>query len=49
MSSNGTQLRHNAFVYESQDEYLGRAVPFLKEGIEAGEGALVAHTRGGSR
>ncbi len=36
MSSDGTALRHNALVYESKDEYLARAVPFLKAGIEAG-------------
>src|SRR5438445_4337212 len=47
MSSDGTALRHNALVYESKDEYLARAVPFLKAGIEAGEGAVVAHTRPG--
>jgi anti-sigma regulatory factor (Ser/Thr protein kinase) len=47
MSSDGTALRHNALVYESQDEYLARAVPFLKAGIEAGEGAVVAHTKPG--
>jgi anti-sigma regulatory factor (Ser/Thr protein kinase) len=40
-------LRHNALVYDSQDEYLARAVPFLKEGIESGEGAVVAHTKPG--
>jgi anti-sigma regulatory factor (Ser/Thr protein kinase) len=42
-----TALRHNALVYSSEDEYLGVAVPFLKEGLEAGEGAIVAHTRPG--
>jgi anti-sigma regulatory factor (Ser/Thr protein kinase) len=47
MSSNRTGLRHSALVYASQDEYLACAVPFLKEGIEAGEGAIVAHTRPG--
>jgi anti-sigma regulatory factor (Ser/Thr protein kinase) len=47
MSSDGTALRHNALVYESKDEYLARAVPFLKAGIEAGEGAIVAHTKPG--
>jgi anti-sigma regulatory factor (Ser/Thr protein kinase) len=47
MPSNGTALRHNALVYESQDEYLARAVPFLTKGIEAGEGAIVAHTKPG--
>src|SRR6187200_1169781 len=47
MSSDGTGLRHNALVYESKDEYLARAVPFLKAGIGAGEGAVVAHTKPG--
>jgi anti-sigma regulatory factor (Ser/Thr protein kinase) len=47
MRSDGRGLRHHALVYESQDEYLARAVPFLKEGIEAGEGAAVAHTKPG--
>ena len=47
MSSDCTTLRHNALVYESTDEYLARAVPFLKAGIEAGEGAVVAHTKPG--
>src|SRR3954447_9156849 len=47
MSSDGTALRHNALVYESKDEYLARAVPFLKAGIELGEGAVVAHTKPG--
>src|SRR5947209_7230712 len=47
MSSDGTALRHNALVYESKDEYLARALPFLKAGIEAGEGAVVAHTKPG--
>ncbi len=47
MSSDHTSLRHNALVYESTDEYLRRAVPFLKDGIEAGEGAIVAHTKPG--
>src|SRR6185437_963985 len=47
MSSDATALRHNALVYESADDYLARAVPFLKAGIEAGEGAVVAHTRPG--
>jgi anti-sigma regulatory factor (Ser/Thr protein kinase) len=47
MSSDGTTLRHNALVYESAGEYLAHAVPFLKAGIEAGEGAVVAHTKPG--
>ena len=47
MSSDGAALRHNAFVYESDDQYVGRAVPFLREGLQAGEGAVVAHTKSG--
>src|ERR687885_10431 len=47
MTPDGTALRHNAFVYESHDQYLARAVPFLRQGLEAGEGAIVAHTKPG--
>jgi anti-sigma regulatory factor (Ser/Thr protein kinase) len=47
MPPDGTALRHNALVYRSVDEYLTRAVPFLRDGLEAGEGAIVAHTRRG--
>lgn len=47
MRADSTALRHNALVYESQDDYLACAVPFLQEGIEAGEGAVVAHTKPG--
>jgi len=47
MTANGTALRHNALVYASQDEYLARSLPFLREGIDAGEGAIVGHTRPG--
>ncbi len=47
MSPDATALRHNALVYESMDEYVARAVPFLKAGIEAGDGAIVAHTKAG--
>jgi anti-sigma regulatory factor (Ser/Thr protein kinase) len=42
-----TSFRHTALLYESTDEYLATAVPFLTEGIEAGERAVVAHTRSG--
>jgi anti-sigma regulatory factor (Ser/Thr protein kinase) len=38
-------LRHNAFVYESDDEYVARSAAFLKDGLEAGEAALVGNTR----
>jgi anti-sigma regulatory factor (Ser/Thr protein kinase) len=47
MTCDDTSLRHGALVYESQDEYVAFAVPFLKEGLEAGEGAIVAHTKEG--
>jgi anti-sigma regulatory factor (Ser/Thr protein kinase) len=47
MPTNGAALRHNAFVYASEDEYRLHSVAFLREGLEAGEGAIVAHTRPG--
>jgi anti-sigma regulatory factor (Ser/Thr protein kinase) len=47
MTTHSEHLRHNALVYESRDEYVARAVPFLREGLEAGEGAIVANTRPG--
>jgi anti-sigma regulatory factor (Ser/Thr protein kinase) len=47
MSLGSERLRHGALVYESQDEYLAHAVPFLREAIEAGDGAVVAHTKPG--
>jgi anti-sigma regulatory factor (Ser/Thr protein kinase) len=47
MTSNVGELRHNAFVYSSLDEYVARSVAFLREGLEAGDGAIVAHTRPG--
>jgi anti-sigma regulatory factor (Ser/Thr protein kinase) len=40
-------LRHDAFVYESDDEYVARSVSFLREGLEAGEGVMVANARAG--
>ncbi|HEY2436797.1 MAG TPA: MEDS domain-containing protein, partial [Solirubrobacteraceae bacterium] len=42
------QLRHHAFVYESDAEYLVRSVGFLKEGLESGEACLVGNTRDGN-
>ena len=41
------QLRHGAFAYDGYDEYVGHSLAFLKEGLEAGEGCVVAHTRDG--
>jgi anti-sigma regulatory factor (Ser/Thr protein kinase) len=47
MRSGRPALRHNALVYDTDDEYVSRAVPFLRDGLEAGQGAVVAHTRPG--
>src|SRR5919109_918995 len=41
------KLRHSALVYEGDDEYVARSLAFLNEGLEAGEGCIVAHTRDG--
>jgi anti-sigma regulatory factor (Ser/Thr protein kinase) len=38
-------LRHDAFVYESDDEYVARSVAFLRDGLEADEACIVANTR----
>jgi len=40
-------LRHHAFVYDTEEEYLAVAVAFLEEGLSGGEGAVVANTRPG--
>ena len=45
MSSENATLRHSAFVYEADDEYVARSVAFLKDGLEAGEGCIFAQTR----
>jgi anti-sigma regulatory factor (Ser/Thr protein kinase) len=45
--NSGSALRHNAFVYESDDEYVARAVAFLRDGLDAGEGAIIGKTRPG--
>jgi anti-sigma regulatory factor (Ser/Thr protein kinase) len=45
--TSGEALRHNAFVYESDDEYVARSVAFLKDGLEAGEACMVGNTRDG--
>jgi hypothetical protein len=34
-------------VYDSRDEYVVRSVAFLRDGLSAGEGAVVANTRPG--
>lgn len=40
-------MRHSALVYESQEDYVSRAVGFLREGLAVGEGAVVGNTRSG--
>ena len=39
------RFSHTAFVYETDQEYVGAAVEFLRAGLEAGEGALIASPR----
>jgi anti-sigma regulatory factor (Ser/Thr protein kinase) len=45
--SSEAALRHNAFLYDSADEYVARSVAFLKEGLDAGEACTVGNTRDG--
>jgi anti-sigma regulatory factor (Ser/Thr protein kinase) len=45
MSSENVSLRHGAFVYEAEDEYVERSVAFIRDGLDAGEGCIVAHAR----
>jgi anti-sigma regulatory factor (Ser/Thr protein kinase) len=45
--SSAARLRHHAFVYGSDEEYVARSVAFLKEGLDAGEAAIAANTRDG--
>ncbi len=40
-----TGFHHEAFFYADADEFLAGAVPFLRDGLEAGEAAMVAVTR----
>jgi anti-sigma regulatory factor (Ser/Thr protein kinase) len=47
MTADGAALRHSALVYASPEEFLAHTVAFLREGIAAGEGAIVGHTRPG--
>ncbi|MCU1428486.1 MAG: sensor histidine kinase [Actinomycetia bacterium] len=46
MSAEGA-LRHDAFVYETRDEYVDRTIAFLMEGLDAGEAAIVGDSREG--
>src|SRR5262245_32943817 len=36
-----TQFRHEALFYEGEDELVSAALPFLREGVDRGEPALV--------
>jgi anti-sigma regulatory factor (Ser/Thr protein kinase) len=47
MRPEATVLRHNAFVYDTEAEYLATAVAFLQEGLRLGQGAVVANERNG--
>jgi anti-sigma regulatory factor (Ser/Thr protein kinase) len=38
-------LRHNAFVYDSDDEFVGRMAPFLEAGFEEGASTLAVTSR----
>jgi anti-sigma regulatory factor (Ser/Thr protein kinase) len=38
-----TALRHNAFVYEGDDQYVESSVGFLRQGLADGEGIVVAN------
>jgi anti-sigma regulatory factor (Ser/Thr protein kinase) len=38
-------LRHDAFVYESDDVFAARMVPFLTDGLEAGDASVAVTTR----
>jgi anti-sigma regulatory factor (Ser/Thr protein kinase) len=41
-----SEFRHTGFVYSSDAQYVAAAVDFLRSGLEAGQGALVAAPRG---
>ena len=45
MRSEPAPLRHSAHVYDDVDEYVSRSVAFLKDGLAASEGCIVAQTR----
>src|SRR3954453_16463449 len=42
-------FQHQALIYEGADEYLAGTIPFLRDGLEAGEPSLVAVRRGRAR
>ncbi|MBO0689573.1 MAG: MEDS domain-containing protein [Candidatus Dormibacteraeota bacterium] len=41
-SGGGGGFRHEAFLYESREEFLARTAAFIREGLSAGEPVLVA-------
>jgi hypothetical protein len=41
-----SEFRHTGFVYSSDAQYVAAAVDFLRSGLDAGQGALVAAPRG---
>jgi anti-sigma regulatory factor (Ser/Thr protein kinase) len=45
MDSPASRLRHHAFVYDSDAEYVERSVAFLADGLAGGEAAVVAASR----
>jgi len=45
MRSEHAPLRHSAYVYDDVDKYVSRSVAFVKEGLAASEGCIVAQTR----
>jgi anti-sigma regulatory factor (Ser/Thr protein kinase) len=42
MDQTNTGFEHEALIYQGADDYLAGLVPFLREGLEAGEPTLVA-------
>jgi anti-sigma regulatory factor (Ser/Thr protein kinase) len=38
-------LRHSAYIYDDADDYITRTVAFLREGLAASEGCIVAQAR----
>ena len=43
---NPVSLRHEAFVYGSDDEFVGRMASFLQDGLAEGATAFAVTTRG---
>ncbi|HEX7297448.1 MAG TPA: sensor histidine kinase [Solirubrobacteraceae bacterium] len=40
-----SSLRHDAFVYDSDEDFVARIAPFVEDGLEAGDAAVVVATR----